>query len=79
MGETSVPLLEETIGENLARTIARFGDREALVVPLQDVRLTYREFAHECERLARGLLALGLAIGDRIGVWSPNNAEWVLV
>jgi fatty-acyl-CoA synthase len=79
MGETSVPLLEETIGENLARTVGRLGDREALVVPIQDVRLTYREFAHECERLARGLLALGLAIGDRIGIWSPNNAEWVLV
>ena len=78
-GDTSVPLLDETISENLARTVERFGDRDALVVPFQNVRLSYAEFAVECERVARGLLASGLETGDRVGIWSPNNAEWVLV
>ena len=78
-GDTSAPLLEETIGANLARTVEQFGDRDALIVPFQDVRLTYTEFARECDRVARGLLALELDAGDRVGIWSPNNAEWVLV
>ncbi len=78
-GPTNVPLIHETIGENLARTVARYPDNEALVVPYQDVRLTYAGFAVEVDRVARGLLALGLVPGDRIGIWSPNTAEWVLV
>src|SRR5258706_7630306 len=78
-GDTSVPLLEETIGQNLARTVSRFGDREALVAPFQDVRMTYAELAREVDRVARGLVALGIDRGDRVGIWSPNNAEWVLV
>jgi fatty-acyl-CoA synthase len=78
-GASSVPLLGQTIGENLAATVERFGDREALVVPFQDVRLTYAELAREVERVARGLMASGLQRGDRVGIWSPNNAEWVLV
>ena len=55
------------------------GDHDALVVPFQGVRLTYRAFDDEVDRVARGLLAGGLAKGERIGIWSPNNAEWVLV
>jgi fatty-acyl-CoA synthase len=78
-GPTDVPLIHETIGENLAQTVARYPDNEALVVPYQDVRLTYANFAIEVDRVARGLLALGLVPGDRIGIWSPNTAEWVLV
>src|SRR5260221_6538366 len=78
-GDTSVPLLEETIGDNLARTVERFGEHQALVVPFQDIRLTYSHFADECRRVARGLVALGLEKGDRVGIWSPNNAEWVFV
>jgi fatty-acyl-CoA synthase len=78
-GTSTVPLLGQTIGQNLAATVARHGDREALVVPFQDVRLTYEELAHEVERVARLLLSMGLEKGDRLGIWSPNCAEWVLV
>ena len=78
-GATSTPLLEETIGANLARTVAAHGDREAIVSVHQSIRWTYREFADRVETLARGLLALGLETGDRLGVWSPNYAEWTLL
>ena len=78
-GATSTPLLEETIGANLARTVAAHGDREAIVSVHQSIRWTYREFADRVETLARGLLALGLEPGDRLGVWSPNYAEWTLL
>ncbi|MDJ0499242.1 MAG: AMP-binding protein [Acidimicrobiia bacterium] len=77
-GPTDVPLLHETIGENLAKATAKYPEEEALVVPYQGVRLTYVEFAAEVDRVARGLLALGVEPGDRVGIWSPNNAEWVL-
>jgi fatty-acyl-CoA synthase len=78
-GTSTVPLLGQTIGQNLAATAERHGDREALVVPFQDVRLTYAELVHEVGRVARLLLAMGLQKGDRLGIWSPNCAEWVLV
>jgi fatty-acyl-CoA synthase len=78
-GASSVALIGETIGENLERTVARWGEHDALVVPFQGVRLTYRAFDDAVDRVARGLLAGGLAKGERIGIWSPNNAEWVLV
>ena len=78
-GPTSVPLLEETIGANLARTVAANGDRDALVARHQGVRWTYTEFAERVDRLARGLLGLGLEQGDRVGLWSPNYAEWTLL
>jgi fatty-acyl-CoA synthase len=78
-GPTDVPLLDETIGANLARTVAAHGDREALVARHQGVRWTYDEFADRVARLARGLLGIGLEAGDRVGLWSPNYAEWTLV
>ena len=78
-GPTDVPLLDETIGANLARTVAEHGDREALVARHQGVRWTYAEFADRVARLARGLIGLGLEPGDRVGLWSPNYAEWTLV
>jgi fatty-acyl-CoA synthase len=78
-GPTDVPLIHETIGDNLRATAARVPAAEALVVPYQGVRLTYFEFDAEVDRVARGLLAIGVHRGDRIGIWSPNNAEWVLV
>ena len=78
-GATSVPLLEETIPQNLARTVADHGEHDALVSVEQGLRYTYSEFADEVDRVARGLMAAGVAKGDRVGIWSPNYAEWVLV
>ncbi len=77
VGATDMLLLEETIGSAFDRTTARFGDRDALVVPFQGVRLTYRQLAEQVDRLARGLIGSGIEKGDRVGMWSPNNAEWV--
>ncbi len=78
-GACEDPLLGETIGHNLERTIARVPDSEALVSCGQGVRYTYAEFGEAVDRLAGGMLAAGLRKGDRIGVWSPNRAEWALV
>ena len=78
-GPTSVPLLDETIPQNLARTVAAHGERDALVSVEQGLRYTYAEFADEVDRVARGLMAIGVAKGDRVGIWSLNYAEWVLV
>ncbi|HEY8092912.1 MAG TPA: AMP-binding protein [Acidimicrobiales bacterium] len=78
-GTSTVPLIGQTIGANLASTAARFGDREALVVPFQDVRLSYAQLDAAVDQLARGLMAAGIDQGDRVGIWSPNNAEWVLI
>jgi fatty-acyl-CoA synthase len=77
-GASDVPLIGATIGECFDRTVERFPDREALVVRHQGVRLSWLELKQTCERFARGLLALGLKKGDRIGIWSPNWAEWVI-
>ncbi|QCU77118.1 AMP-binding protein [Citricoccus sp. SGAir0253] len=78
-GPTGTPLLEETIGQNLARTVERFGDREALVEVQTGRRWTYAAFAADVAKLATGLLEAGLQPGDRLGIWAPNVAEWVLV
>ncbi len=78
-GPTDQPLLEETIGANLERTVRRFGGREALVVRHQQLRYTYDEFDQAVDLLARGLLLRGIEVGDRVGMWSPNCAEWVLL
>ncbi|MBB6378179.1 fatty-acyl-CoA synthase [Pseudonocardia eucalypti] len=72
------PLLGDTIGDNLDRTAAQFPDRDALVEVQTGQRWTYREFVTDVERLALGLLDAGLAKGDRLGIWSPNRAEWTL-
>jgi fatty-acyl-CoA synthase len=78
-GACDEPLLGETIGANLDRTVARVPEAEALVCPAQGVRLTYAEFGLAVDQLAGGLLAAGLEPGDRVGVWGPNRAEWALV
>src|SRR5919197_1300775 len=78
-GASDVPLLGETVGANFERTVARVPDAEALVSRHQGLRYTYAELNERVDEVARGLVALGLEPGDRIGIWSPNNAEWVLV
>ena len=78
-GPTDIPLLDETIGANLARTVAAHGSREALVARHQGVRWTYDELAERVAACAKGLMGLGLEVGDRVGLWSPNYAEWALL
>jgi len=78
-GASATPLLGETIGECLRRTVDRHGDREALVVRQQGYRVTWAELWDEVDRAARGLLARGVERGDRVGIWSPNRYEWVIV
>ncbi len=78
-GSRPMSLLEETISENLARTVAAHGDRDALVSVEQGLRYSYREFAAAVDEVAAGLMALEVQVGDRVGIWSPNCAEWVLV
>lgn len=77
-GADTPPLLNETIGQRFARAALQWPEREALVVRHQNIRWTYKELAERVEVLAAGLLSLGLMPGDRIGIWSPNNSEWVL-
>ena len=78
-GASDIPLLGETIGANLRRTTERFGEREALVVPHQGYRASYRQLWDQVGEAARGLLARGVEKGDRVGIWSPNRYEWVVV
>lgn len=78
-GPTDVALLEQTIGANLDATVRKYPNNEALVACHQGIRWTYREFGERVDALARGLMARGLAVGDRVGVWSPNYAEWTLL
>ena len=77
-GAAAQPLLGETIGANFERTVARFGDRDALVSVHQNLRFTYTQLNDEVNRVACGLLAMGLGRGDRVGIWSPTSAEWTL-
>ncbi len=78
-GTSEVPLLGETIGDNLAATVARFGDREALVDVPSGRRWTYAQLDADVDALAKGLLAAGIEIGDRVGIWAPNCPEWTLL
>ncbi len=75
----AAPLLEKTISQALADSAARFPDREALVVCHQNRRFTWGELDREATRVARGLAGLGLAPGDRAGIWASNCVEWVLM
>ena len=77
-GSIDQPLLEQTIPENLAATVKAHPNVEALVSCHQGVRYTYASFYEAVQRCATGLLALGLERGDRLGLWSPNYAEWVI-
>ena len=77
-GLASEPLLYKTIGQALQETARAYPENEALVVCHQDVRLTYAELVEAVDNVAGNLLALGVEKGGRIGIWSPNNAQWVL-
>jgi fatty-acyl-CoA synthase len=78
-GASAAPLLFETIGENLRRTAASHGAQEALVVRSQEVRLTWNQLLDQACLCARGLIARGVKKGDRVGIWSPNRYEWVVL
>jgi fatty-acyl-CoA synthase len=77
-GTGTVPLLGQTIGASLDRIAAQVGNRDALISCHQNARYTYAQLLDEVNRAARGLLALGVQRGDRVGIWSPNAAEWVI-
>jgi fatty-acyl-CoA synthase len=77
-GASTLPLIGDTIGLHLDHIAERMPDRPALVVRQQKVRWSYREFNQRVDAMAAGLIALGFAPGERIGIWSPNNSEWVL-
>ncbi len=78
-GTSATALLGETVGENLRRVAAAFGSSEAVVDVPTGRRWTYRQFDADTDVLARGLLAAGIEARDRVGIWAPNCAEWVLL
>jgi len=78
-GTSSIPLLGQTLGDNLRQTAERFPNRDALVVRHQNYRASYRRLWEETTALGRALLALDLHPGDRVGIWAPNRWEWVVV
>jgi len=78
-GTSTTPLLGETIGAALQRAVERYGEREALVVRGQWYRATYQQLWDATTKLARALMAAGIQKGDRVGIWSPNRWEWVVV
>ena len=77
-GASDTPFIGDTIGVHFDRIAERFAGRDALIVRHQGVRWTYRELKQRVDAFAAGLLTLGLKRGDRIGIWSPNNAEWAI-
>jgi len=78
-GETTLPLIDVTIGAMLDRAVSRWPDAEALVSVEQGIRWGFAEFSRRVDDVAAGLLALGLERGDRVGIWAPNCAEWTLM
>ena len=78
IGDTSAPLVTQTIPELLRATTSRFSGREAAVFHADGIRWTYEQFASEVDRLAGGLLRLGISKTDRVGIWAPNRHEWLL-
>ncbi|HUY78673.1 MAG TPA: AMP-binding protein [Ktedonobacterales bacterium] len=77
-GTSDTPLLGMTIGDLFDQTVKRYAGRDALIVRQQGLRYTYAQLREEVDRWARGLLALGITKGDRVGIWAPNRAEWAI-
>ena len=77
-GTSDHPLIGDTIGVHLDRMVELSPDRPALVNRAQQIRWTYREFQARVDEMAAGLIAMGFLPGDRLGIWSPNNSEWVV-
>jgi fatty-acyl-CoA synthase len=77
-GASTIPLIGETIGGHFDRVVERFGERDALIVRHQGLRWSYHDLKQRVDAFAAGLLALGLLPGERIGIWSPNNSEWLV-
>ncbi len=78
-GASDIPLLGETIGENLRKTVEKFADHDALICVHQNYRATYTEFQEQVRQVAKALINLGVQRGDRVGIWSPNCYQWVLL
>ena len=77
-GASAKPLIGDTLAGHFEKAIARWPDREALVVTHQDIRWTYTELGEQVDKFANALLAIGLEPGDRLGIWSPNNSQWTV-
>ena len=78
-GASNIPLLGQTIGENLRNTAKKFPKNEALICSHQDYRASYKEFDKQVDDVAKALISLGVNAGDRVGIWSPSCYEWVLL
>jgi fatty-acyl-CoA synthase len=78
-GTTVFPLIGETISENLANTVKKFPNQDALVCVQQGYRATYQQFWKQVETVAKSFLAINVKKGDRVAIWAPNRYEWVLV
>lgn len=78
-GASDIPLLGETIGENLRKTVEKFPNHDALICAHQEYKATYQEFYDQVTQVSKALIALGAKSGDRVGIWSPNCYQWVLL
>ena len=78
-GASNISLIGETIDQNLRKTVEKYPNKEALISVHQNYRVTYAEFYAQVTAVAKGLIALGVKQGDRVGIWSPNCYEWTLL
>ncbi|CAF0816181.1 unnamed protein product [Didymodactylos carnosus] len=78
-GPSLIPLLGETIGENLRKTVEKYSNNDALIAFSSNYKLTYQQLWDQITRLSKGLIHMGIRKGDRVGMWSPNRFEWIIV
>lgn len=79
IGPTDSPLIEDTIGDYFDKVVAQYPDKEALVSRHQNIRMTYKQLQQQANQLASSMINMGLEKGDRVGIWSHNNAQWLLM